>query len=148
VAEGREQDLVVQRLEGELLVYDTASNEAHCLSGVGAAEFEAAADEVSRRDVLRKMALAGVAAAGTGALLKTIVAPTAAQAQSIACGTGGLICNASQTCCGNGQGGFPFACCDNNSQVCVGGLACVTSDRAAKRDLVAVRPARVISILA
>jgi hypothetical protein len=94
-----EDRLVVQRLDGETLVYDRASDEAHLLQGAAAVEFEAAGDEVSRRQVLRRATLAGVAAASGGLLLKTIVAPIPAQAQSpIPCG--GTTCDpATQECC-------------------------------------------------
>jgi hypothetical protein len=119
-------------LDGETLVYDTERNEAHALTGAGAAEFLAAADDVSRRQVLRKLALAGVAAAGTGALVKTIVAPTAAQAQS-ACGsgpacTGGTTCCApvSSSCCITDITGF--GCCPAGSAADCGfssGLQCL-----------------------
>jgi hypothetical protein len=74
--------LIVEHLDGELLVYDADRDEAHALSGSGAAEFAAAPDDVSRREVLRKMVLAGAAASGGTALVKTIVAPTPAQAES------------------------------------------------------------------
>lgn len=130
--EGRQgSGLVVQRLDDELLVYDTASDEAHCLGPAAAAEFEAAADEVSRREVLRKMALAGAAAAGSAALVKTIVAPTPAMAQSTACGTGTCplgtsccsdpgvapaCCIPGQTCCGPGIG----LCCTDATHICFG----------------------------
>jgi hypothetical protein len=104
--------LIVERLGDETLVYDTERNEAHALGGPGAAEFAAAPDEVSRRDVLRKLALAGAAAAGTGALVKTIVAPVAAQAQSPPLpNCGGLTCTAIQTCCTFGAGAPSFECC-------------------------------------
>jgi hypothetical protein len=86
-------DLIVERLGGELLVYDTERNEAHALAGAGAAEFLAASGDVSRREVLRKLALAGVAAAGTGPLVKSIVAPIPANAQSAPCGA------LNQPCC-------------------------------------------------
>jgi hypothetical protein len=106
--------LIVEHLDGEMLVYDTERNEAHALNGVGAAEFAAAPDEVSRREVLRKLALAGAAAAGAGALVKTIVAPTAAQAQTgIACGA--ATCAAGQVCCSAPTGLCCAAgqCCSN-----------------------------------
>jgi hypothetical protein len=103
--------LIVERLDGETLVYDTERNEAHALSGAGAAEFLAAADDVSRREVLRKLALAGVAAAGTGALVKTIIAPSAAQAQSPACDPA---CTQGIPCCNGVCCGMP--CCSPTSQ--------------------------------
>jgi hypothetical protein len=121
MAQGPER-LIVERLNGEVLVYDTERSEAHALSGAGAVEFAAATDDVSRREVLRKLVLAGVGGAGAGALVKTVVAPTAAHAQSANCGT--LTCTASQSCCGNGVG-FAFDCCNVVNEVCAGGLGCV-----------------------
>jgi hypothetical protein len=120
--------LVVEQLDGETLVYDTELNEAHALSGTGAAEFLAAESEVSRREVLRKLALAGAAAAGTAALVKTIVAPSPAQAQSM-CGAGPACplptvcrqCGGAQPlcglpdlqCCGNALCPLGTVCCNN-----------------------------------
>jgi hypothetical protein len=101
--------LIVERLDGETLVYDTERNEAHALSGAGAAEFLAADDEVSRRQVLTRLALAGAAAAGTGALVKTIVAPTAARAQSATCNP--PCQGAADFCCGGTCVGGPINCC-------------------------------------
>jgi hypothetical protein len=106
--------LIVEQLDGETLVYDTERHEAHTLSGSGAAEFLAVEDEVSRRDVLRKLALAGAAAAGAGALVKTIVAPKAAQAQSPNCGV--LTCTAGQTCCSGSIG--VNQCCATGTTCC------------------------------
>jgi hypothetical protein len=80
-----EDGLIVQRLDDELLVYDTTSNEAHVLGGAVAAEFDAAADEVSRREVIRRLALVGAAAAGATPFVKTIIAPAPAEAQSAFC---------------------------------------------------------------
>jgi hypothetical protein len=125
-------DLIVEHLEGETLVYDKASDQAHVLSGDLATEFSAALDEVSRRQVLRKLALAGAAAAGAGTLAKTIVAPTAAQAQSTcnpACGPTSGCClphNAccdvisAQICC---QAGAATACCPQLTVCCPSGSA-------------------------
>jgi hypothetical protein len=110
--------LIVQRLEGEWLVYDTASNEAHVLGGAAAAEFDAAIDEVSRREVIRRMALAGAATSGTAVRVKSIVAPAPAQAASIC---GGL-CSAGADCAGVAgctcccQGAGPAVC--SNSASC------------------------------
>jgi hypothetical protein len=142
---GPGERLIVERLGDETLVFDMESNEAHALSGAGAAEFLAADDEVSRRQVLGKLALAGAAASGAGALVRTIVAPSAAHAQSgVPCGVN--FCPPSMTCCGitciplsticcNGtacQNGFiccgntctlPTACCGGTTQ-CPGGICC------------------------
>jgi hypothetical protein len=111
-------DFVVERLRDELLVYDTESDAAHCLNGAAANEFAAAPDDLSRREVLRQLALAGAAAAGTGALVKSIAAPTAAQAQSNPCpgainGTGS--CAAGEVCCGTGQ---VTVCCPAPATTC------------------------------
>jgi hypothetical protein len=127
-------ELIVEQLEGETLVYDTASDEAHTLSGAGAVEFLAAKNEVSRRDVLRQLALAGAAAAGTAPLMRSIVAPAAAQAQSpLLCNNGmcpgGLVCCGNTvcvdtlSCCSNGTSCSPAqccnnVCCNNNGETC------------------------------
>jgi hypothetical protein len=109
-----EEGLIVQRLDDELLVYDTASDEVHCLSGGAAAEFETAADDVSRREVIRTLALAGAAVAGVSPVIRSIAAPTPAQAQSTSCGS--LTCTASEFCCSaNGT----FACCQKAVELCV-----------------------------
>jgi hypothetical protein len=112
--------LIVERLDDETLVYDTERNEAHALAGESAAEFLVAEDDVSRREVLRKLALAGAAAAGTGVLVKTIVAPTAAQAQSPACnpacGVGGLCCQpTANVCCSVSS---PVCCAPGSTTSC------------------------------
>jgi hypothetical protein len=93
-----EEGLIVQRLDDELLVYDTASNEAHCLTGAVADEFEAS-DEVSRREVLRKVALASVAAVGGAPLVKTIAIPRPAHAQSGTCSGINGHCATQADCC-------------------------------------------------
>jgi hypothetical protein len=120
---GREA-FIVQRLDEELLVYDTAADEVHCLSGNAVAEFEAAADEVSRRDVIRRMALAGAAAAGGAALVRSVIAPNPAQAQSTCvCGiSGNLICGPNEAC-----GGTVCVHCKPSNAVCTGGDLCCTS---------------------
>jgi hypothetical protein len=121
-------ELIVERLDGETLVYDPGSHEAHALSGAGAAEFLAAEDEVSRRGVLRKLALAGAAAAGTAPLIKSIVAPAPAHSGSnCACPTPGnptLVCGANQGC---GPGIGCFTCQIFSGQVCPGS-SCVCCD--------------------
>jgi hypothetical protein len=116
-------DLIVERLAGQTLVFDPASGEAHCLTGSGAQPFGAAPDDISRRQVLRHLALAGAAAAGGGALLRSIVSPTPAQAQSSTCpGCSGINCTAGNctagaTCCV----GTPSACCPPSiPQCCLG----------------------------
>jgi hypothetical protein len=77
----RPAGLVVESLGDEVLVYDTERNEAHCLTRDAAARFAAASDDVSRRQVIRRLAAAGAAAAGAP-LIKTVVAPDPAAAQS------------------------------------------------------------------
>jgi hypothetical protein len=122
-----EDGLVVEHLIDQTLVYDRAANEAHLLQGSAAAEFAAAGDDLSRREVLRKLALAGAAAAGTGALVRTIVAPTPADAQT--CTNPGT-CQVNSNCCPGfgcvaGQG-VCFACiasgqpCSPNNVNCCG----------------------------
>jgi hypothetical protein len=134
--------LIVEHLDGETLVYDTERHEAHTLSGGGAAEFAAASDDVSRREVIRKLALAGAAAAGAASAIRTVLSPTPAHAQSATpCGTGscpaGTTCctppQAAPNCCPNAStfcvsnlclqcGTSPFLCCPGN--VCQGGACC------------------------
>jgi hypothetical protein len=93
----RSDDLIVEALGEETLVYDPATDEALCLDSVAAVEFRAAPDDISRRQVVRRLALAGAAAAATAPLVKTIVAPTAAHAQS-GCACGNAACVAGQAC--------------------------------------------------
>jgi hypothetical protein len=128
---GGSDGLVVERLDGELLVYDTESSEAHRLEGKAAAAFAAASSDVSRREVLRKLALAGAGAA----LVTTVVAPTAAQAQSPACTPGDpTTCGPAEQClaCNGTPGCFPAGsyCCGANTcsflEACCNG-ACVAN---------------------
>jgi hypothetical protein len=80
---GREREaLIVERLGGEMLVYDTKSDEAYCLGGAAAVEFRAAPTDLSRRAVIRKLAVMGGAIAASSGVVTTIIAPTPAQAQS------------------------------------------------------------------
>jgi hypothetical protein len=109
----RDDRLVVERLEDELLVYDVEANQAHRLAGEGAAAFDAAADDFSRRQVLRKLALAGAAAAMT-----TIVAPSPAQAQSPVCAPP---CGQGLTCA-QCPGGQPI--CIVGTATCCGSVPC------------------------
>jgi hypothetical protein len=155
--------LIVEHLDGETLVYDTQKNEAHALAGAGAAEFLAAESEVSRREVLRKLALAGVAAAGTGALVKTIVAPSPAHAQSptacvnapggtCAAGTTCCVATVTSACCTAAQqccvfGGLVASCCTNPTTTCIGGLCAAPSDRNLKHHLAPVGPQDVLGAL-
>jgi hypothetical protein len=124
VADGPDR-LIVEHLPGEVLVYDTATNAAHVLGGSVAAAFDEAADEVSRRDLIRKMAVAGAAAAGGAPLVKSILAPTSADAQS--------------TCSGPCFGScVPFTCICVGFNLTLGTPGTCVSDRDLKRDL---RPA-------
>jgi hypothetical protein len=151
--------LIVEHLDDETLVYDTERNEAHALSGAGSAEFLAAEDEVSRREILRKLALAGAAAAGTGALVRTIIAPTPAQAQTAGqlCGPGNT-CNPGLNCCVNINNAVCCAqpCCTAavGGDLCCGpglcnpGVGCiVVSDRNLKHDLAPVGPQDLLAAL-
>jgi hypothetical protein len=117
-----------------LLVYDAERNEAHALTGSGAAEFAAASDDVSRREVLRRLALAGAAAAGGGALLRTVVAPSPADAQSAPCACPGApsgVCAANQGClnstCLNCDVIVTQTCNFNNGCVCCKGAGGCTA---------------------
>jgi hypothetical protein len=122
--------LVVEFLDGEALVYDGETNGTHLLRGEAVAEFTAARDDVSRREVLRRMALAGVAAAGGGVLVQTIVSPTPAQAQSGqpctpggGCVAGLVCCNGiCCTCCSPVTGGCDT--CNLPGEACCSGVCC------------------------
>jgi hypothetical protein len=124
----------VEQLGGEALVYDVERNEAHALRGAAAAEFMAAGDEVSRRQVLRRLALAGAAAAGAGAMVKTIVAPTPAQAQT-ACVAAGGNCTTAGDCCAQANAtvqctGSPTVCqftCNAGFGNCTNAPGCETN---------------------
>jgi hypothetical protein len=116
--------LIVERLNGEMLVYDTASREAHRLDAEASAEFEAAPDDVSRREVIRRLALAGAAAVGAAQLVTTIVAPSPAQAQT--CVNPGPLCNpVSNPCCpGFGCVGDCFPCLPPGASCTPSDLCC------------------------
>jgi hypothetical protein len=121
---GRREGLIVESLDGELLVYDTERDRAHSLNAVAAAVWEAcdgvrdpeaiaavagvteddvwraltqlderrlldgdlprrmSGPEYSRRQAVRRMGLIGASAAFAAPLVKSIVVPTAAQAQA------------------------------------------------------------------
>jgi hypothetical protein len=111
---GNEERLIVQRLDDELLVYDTASDEAHCLSGGAAAEFASAPDEVSRREVIRKLALGG--AALTIPLVMSIKVPPASAQASATCQAGGNACTTSAQCTSG-------CCCQALINICISGTA-------------------------
>jgi coenzyme PQQ synthesis protein D (PqqD) len=130
----RDEALVVERVDDELLIYDLERDKAHCLNETAALVFEhcdgerdaaelaqlldtdeetvraafvrlsdarlleqrvppAANGQWSRRQALRKIGFAG-AAAGLGLpVVKSIVAPTQADAGSLLCGTPGQPCS-------------------------------------------------------
>jgi hypothetical protein len=129
--ESGKTELIVESLGEERLVYDVETNEAHRLGGAAALEFDAAGDDISRRQVLRKLALAGMAASAVP-LIKTIAAPTAAHAQSGncpgapggACLAGFICCNgntcvpSSFSCCGSGSCPASFTCCPGTPATC------------------------------
>lgn len=146
----RVDGLVVEELDGELLIYDLDTNEAHCLNGEAAAVWrfcdgsrsiadlsvavapaaprDVAAEMVnhalselgkrglldgdvpetgsgvSRRELLRKLAVVGAVGLALP-VVKSIVAPTAAQAAT--CLPPGALCTSSAQCCsGLCQGGI------------------------------------------
>ena len=82
---------------------------------------------VSRREVVRKAALVGAGAAVGGPVIKSIVAPTPAMAQSKGCAGLHDPCEQTSDCC-------PQLVCDNGQ--C---LAQLVSDVRLKRDIAAVR---------
>jgi hypothetical protein len=118
--------LIVEQLDGETLVYDTERHEAHALSGSVASEFAAAPDDVSRREVIRKLTLVGAAAAGAAPFIRTIVAPAPASAQScLASGT--LSCNNGECCTGCCCTTPTFTFCASDLTNCVNnaGTTCI-----------------------
>ena len=91
---------------------------------------------VSRREMVRKAALVGAGAAVAGPVIKSIVAPTPALAQSPNCPVGqpgGNDCPCSQDsqcgsgCCSNGSGSDPIGICisgdDCEPGECCGGIS-------------------------
>ena len=100
----REDDVLVERVGDELLVYDTQTDEAHQLTPPAAAAFaRSTAAGVSRRDALRRVALIGAGAVAAAPLVKSIVAPTSAAAGSAQaqCLPGGAECTVDSQCCSN-----------------------------------------------
>jgi Coenzyme PQQ synthesis protein D (PqqD) len=159
----REEDLLVEHLADETVIYDTRTKEAHCLSPLSAAVFahcdgrttvdqlaalaterldepvdgprvmDALAqlqerdllavpprDGLSRRDMLRRTAMAGAAAASIP-LITTIVAPTPAAAQTQFCSN---LCDCCEPGCVNNdpEGGTDI--CNPGGNNCCYGLAC------------------------
>jgi hypothetical protein len=108
--------LITEELGDELLVYDTATAEAHRLDGAAADRFRLAADELSRREVLSRLALAG---AGT-VLATTIAVPEPAAAQSTACVPA---CGKGLKCCTTGS--TPH--CEPQGAICCGNLGCLNN---------------------
>jgi hypothetical protein len=136
----RSENLVVEELDDELLVYDSDRDKAHCLNGVSALVWKQSdgrrsvedlarmvaddygneseevvllalrqlwerrlilepapdAENTSRRELLRKLAIGGAIGLSIP-LVKSIVAPTAAQAAT--CKFPGAACTASAQCC-------------------------------------------------
>ena len=137
----RTESLVVEELDGELLVYDLDRDKAHALNGPAATVWRhcdgvrtvadlgrlLAGDEgveqgtelarnalvqlsrrhlliepfeddqyVNRRDLMRKVAMAGALVLAVP-VVKSIVAPTAAQAAT--CYPTGVLCSSSAQCC-------------------------------------------------
>jgi hypothetical protein len=139
----RRAELVVEELDGELLVYDLRTDAAHsldvraaaiwraCDGGASIAEIAAATGtapeivehtlsdlsdrallegrgQISRRDAVRRMALTAGAAAVAVPVVRSIVAPTAAQAQT--CLPDGAPCTSDGQCCGGN--------CDTGTNTC------------------------------
>jgi hypothetical protein len=168
----RSDELIVEELGEELLIYDVARQRAHSLNSTAAAVFRladgkrsteemaglAGVDEqavllalaeldrchlldeapdpsvISRRTALRRAAIAG-GALGVGLpIIRSIAAPSMAQAQSACVDVGGACTTTSECCSGASQGGNPYVCkhgsmccpcssdtsCTNDSQCCPG----------------------------
>jgi hypothetical protein len=174
VPAARSHGLVVERMAGETLVYDTERDEVHHLDRIAAAVFElcdgrtsasevagragerlgeavsersvlgalallserdlvhgepAADAGVSRREAVRRAALIGAAAAGAP-MIRSIVAPSPAQAASPqTCAGVGDPCTQNSDCCGCG---FNCACRDDQCTLLI------VSDARLKRDVAPV----------
>jgi hypothetical protein len=101
-----DDDVVVERVGEELLVYDPRTDEAHQLTPRAATAFEeSTASGLSRRDALRRVALVGAGAAAAAPLVKSIVAPTPAQAGTTPCFPDGTGCSIDAQCCSNNCNG-------------------------------------------
>jgi hypothetical protein len=162
----RADGLIVERLNDELLVYDTQAGEAHQLAREAATVFELCdgrattremaaeasarlgepvsaetveqvthqlaerrllrqAPGLSRREAVRKAALAGAAVAGAAPLVKSIVLPASAQAFT-SCTPGGLSCSDASECCDNSCIGA--ICCLPAGQPCSNDNQCCSFD--------------------
>jgi Coenzyme PQQ synthesis protein D (PqqD) len=139
----RSNDLLVEEVAGELLVFDACNNRAHCLNESAAAIWRhcdgvrsvtsiathlfpklapsdskrlvalgierlrrrrllegsasAPAVDLSKRQLLKKVAIMAAAAGVAAPLVSTVLAPTSAYAFS--CIPSGLMCSASAQCC-------------------------------------------------
>jgi hypothetical protein len=130
----RTDELVLEELGGELLVYDLRTDAAHCLDAQAAAVWRAcngeatvsdiaaatgiprdgvehalrgladrdlmdgAADHHSRREAVKLVLTVGAAGAAIP-VIRSIVAPTAAQAGSVSCFPDGAGCSVDSDCC-------------------------------------------------
>lgn len=160
---GRENELVVQNLKGEVLLYDLTNNKAYCLNETSAAiwnlcdgnssvsditkqlskklkqpvtddlvylaldqfkqdnllsdneKVEIKFDGLSRREVIRKVGFASMVALP---VIASLIAPTAAMAQSAGSRTLGQTCTTSAECASSApncvQTGASQSCCVNN----------------------------------
>ena len=91
----RRDDLEIQRMGDELVIYDLRSNEAHALDALAADVFDLADGSVhslrdadlvlgglTRRDALRRAAAVGAVSLVGAGMLKSVLAPVPAAAQS------------------------------------------------------------------
>lgn len=77
---------------------------------------------VSRRDMVRQVAVVGAGAAFAGPLIKSIVAPTPAQAQT-GCTQNGGVCDVDSECCSGLVCCFPS--CQSTQTICTAPGSCV-----------------------
>jgi hypothetical protein len=101
----KDDELLVEEIQGEVMVYDTTGHRAYCLTPPQATEWRSI-DRPSRRRVLRT----GLTLAGAAVL--SIVAPRPAEA-GMSCAGPGTVVEVCSKCCSHnclGGGAGPGVC--------------------------------------
>ena len=161
IPKARNENVVVQNLNAEVLIYDLTNNKAYCLNETSALVYKAcdgktSFDELKRRhkftddliylalDELRRENLiegdgdnhfagltrreairrAGLSTLVALPVISSLVAPTAAHAQSAARLANGQICNTNNQCSSNICNSSRRCCSANNFQACARSVDC------------------------